>query len=108
MYKWDVELKYGEGSCSSCCFRNVRKRCEDMPCRSKDPLFNVHWYVVHASEEGDVVWHLLPHFISLGGNPKELAEKKRMELFEFMKAGGTIDAWHEKKYDEARRGMGRK
>jgi len=98
------EEKYGFSSCSSCCFRNWRKFCEQMPCNSNDKG-SVYWYSVHLPEN-DVIT-LINHFKAIGGDTKNLAEKKKTELFEFLESGKTIQEWKDKKYQDAWKGMGR-
>ena len=102
---WNGKLQIGTVSCSSCCFRNWRKLCEEMPCHTEGKFSNVYWYAVHLPEND--VLTLIRHFINSGGNLKELAEKKKAELFEFLKAGNTLEEWKNKKYSDAWKGMGR-
>jgi hypothetical protein len=101
---WDGEIGWG-GDCSSCCFRNWRKLCGEIPCFDKTRPINVSWHAAHVPED-DVVT-LLNYFRNSGGNPKELAENKKAELFEFLEAGNTIEEWKSKKYADAWKGMSR-
>jgi len=105
VYRWDEINQYSYSGCSFCCFRNWRKFCEDMPCLLDDYKGNVYWYPILLPE--DDVPTLLLHFKAIGGNTKDLAEKKKTELLEFLESGKTVSEWKDKKYHDACRAMGR-
>ncbi len=102
---WDYELEFGGGSCSDCCFRNWRKFCQEMPCHDELRLTCVSWHAVNVPEND--VKTLLLNFNNSGGNSKDLARKKKAELFAFLEAGNSIDDWKKKKYIEANKIPGR-
>ena len=101
---WDKEDKYGFSNCSSCCFRNWRKFCTEMPCNNNDKG-TVYWDAVHLPQN-DVIT-LINHFKKKGGDTKDLAETKKAELFKFLESGKTIQEWTDKKYHDAWKDMGR-